>query len=228
MSLPQDFNWQKYLSLNPDISIQTQEFAEFHYLEYGVREKRYYKEEKRLPDDFIWQIYFIVNPDVTIQTQEFAEYHYLEYGIQEKRQYKIHETMNVKNKTDIPKDKKNILYYVGTTSYQNFNTGIQRVSRNLSNIIGNYFNEFNLFLVIFDDTNNDFRLINSDELNTFTQFNGYNHLEYMNWDEKNELFNQVKNKPKNILFIPELLHTNQYAPCHHHNLNLLSLLTKAC
>ena len=82
MSLPNDFDWNTYLRLNPDITIQTKQFAESHYLEYGIREKRYYKEEKRLPHDFNWQTYLKLNPDITIQTQEFAEYHYLDRGIQ--------------------------------------------------------------------------------------------------------------------------------------------------
>jgi hypothetical protein len=96
-NLPNDFIWKTYLKLNPDITILTKEFAEKHYLECGIREKRYYKEEKEksdpnvyltLPNDFDWKTYLLLNPDITIQTQEFAKYHYLEHGVREKRYYK--------------------------------------------------------------------------------------------------------------------------------------------
>ena len=196
MTIPRDFNWQNYLNMNPDLSIYTEEFARNHYLEYGILEKRRYS---KLPHDFDWELYLIMNPDLTIKNQEFAETHYLKYGIQEKRKFHIKKEVKLE-------ERKNILYYVGTTSHQSFNTGIQRVTRNLSHIIGNYFNEYNLFLVTFDD---DFKLINSDELNTFMKFNGYNHLD-STWQEKNDLFNKIKQQPQNILLIPELFYTDQY------------------
>lgn len=196
MTIPRNFNWKTYLNSNSDLSIHTEEFAKTHYLEYGILEKRIYYE---VPDDFVWEQYLIMNPDLTIKTRAFAENHYLNYGIEENRAYNIKKEIHLE-------ERKNILYYVGTTSYQNFNTGIQRVTRNLSHIIGNYFNEYNLFLVTFDD---DFKLINSDELNTFTKFNGYNHLD-STWQEKCDLFNKIKQKPQNILFVPELFYTHQY------------------
>ena len=84
MSIPDDFDWQIYLKINPDLSIQTQEFARSHYLEYGISESRRYS---ALPDDFNWHAYLKINPDLTIQTPEFARSHYLEYGIGEKRSY---------------------------------------------------------------------------------------------------------------------------------------------
>ena len=102
--------------------------------------------------------------------------------------------------------KKNIFFYVGTTAYQDFNTGIQRVTRNLSNMIGNYFNEYNLFLVIYDASKDDLRLLNDSELNTFCKYNGYNPI-----NNTNSFFEKVKEKGKKItLFIPELFHSNEY------------------
>jgi glycosyltransferase involved in cell wall biosynthesis len=104
--------------------------------------------------------------------------------------------------------KKILFYYVGTTSYQDFNSGIQRVTRNVSNVIGNYFKEYEIFLVIYDDKNNDLRILNKKELDIFCKYNGYNHLE--NNNNKTELFKIIKEKGINTtLFIPELLHTNQ-------------------
>lgn len=82
--IPEDFDWQIYLKINPDLTIKTPLFAINHYLEYGNSEKRRYSE---LPYDFNWQVYLKINPDLTIKTPDFARRHYLEYGIREKRSY---------------------------------------------------------------------------------------------------------------------------------------------
>ena len=97
--------------------------------------------------------------------------------------------------------KQTLLYYVGTTCYQDFNTGIQRVTRNLSNIIGNYFKEYKLFLVTYDNIKDDLRLLNDTELNVFCKYNGYNN------NNNNE---KIKVSKNTTLFIPELFHINQY------------------
>jgi glycosyltransferase involved in cell wall biosynthesis len=108
-------------------------------------------------------------------------------------------------------DRKSIFYYVGTTCYQDFNTGIQRVTRNLSSMIGKYFSEFNFFLVIYDNEIDDLRLLNNNELTMFCKYSGYNHLDFSNHNTKNRLFQVVKkNGLKITLFIPELFHTHEY------------------
>jgi len=105
--------------------------------------------------------------------------------------------------------KKNILYYVGLTCRQNFNTGIQRVTRQLSNYLGNSTN-YNIFLIKFDVNINDFVLINESELNTFATYNGYNHLKNRSFEEKQQLFQKIKNISENVFVLPELFYTHDF------------------
>ena len=83
------FNWEEYLSLNPDIvacGIRTEQQAKNHYLYYGIKEKRKYKN-----DDFNWEGYLSVNTDLPqagITTEQQAKDHYLMLGRKEGRSYK--------------------------------------------------------------------------------------------------------------------------------------------
>ena len=45
MTLPNDFDWEIYLKLHPDIAdcCKTEETAKLHYIHYGFNEKRKYK-----------------------------------------------------------------------------------------------------------------------------------------------------------------------------------------
>ena len=87
--IPYDFDWQAYVSLNPDLNIlRTKEDAEAHYLKYGIKENRIYN--KFLPNDFDWQAYISMHLDLNIlTTKEAAESHYLKHGIMENRIYKL-------------------------------------------------------------------------------------------------------------------------------------------
>jgi hypothetical protein len=90
-TLPTDFEWGRYVSINKDLQeagITTEEYAKYHYLVYGIHEKRTYNS---LPGDFEWREYLSCNLDVLeagITTKEGAVKHYLTYGISDERNYK--------------------------------------------------------------------------------------------------------------------------------------------
>ena len=217
------FDWELYLKNYPDLKshYNTKDKAWWHYINIGMKKKYNYYEINQHNNNnnnsnhnnnnsknsnfnnFDWELYLINYPDLKshYNTKDKAWWHYINIGM--KKDY-IYFDIN-KHKRVL---KQNLFYYVGTTAYQNFNSGIQRVTRNLSTIIGNYFKEYELFLVIYDNKINDLRTVNKKELGVFCKYNGYNHLE--NNSNKSELFKTIKEKGANItLFIPELLHTNQ-------------------
>ena len=94
--------------------------------------------------------------------------------------------------------KKNILYYASTTSRQPFNTGIQRVVRNISVILGNNKN-YNIFLI--KEDGNEFELLDDNELKVFVDYGGYDHSRNNLYTE----FKNIKNDNMSILFLPELV-----------------------
>jgi len=211
------FDWEFYLINYPDLKIgyNSHDKAWWHYINIGEKEGFVYfgiqqhEENMKKYKNFDWEAYLIAYPDLKddIDGHDKAWKHYNTIG---KKEGFVCFGIQQHEKNILLK-RKNLFYYVGTTAYQDFNTGIQRVSRNISNIIGNYFNEYNLFLVIYDDEKDSLRLLNNDELTIFTKYNGYNHLETFDYTKKNELFEVVKKNGLYItLFIPELFHTNQY------------------
>ena len=101
----------------------------------------------------------------------------------------------------------NILFYVHTTCKQEFNTGIQVVAKNISRHFNNY---FNMYLVKFDTDLNDLVLINQDENKTFSLFNGLNQYQQITFQEKEELFQKIKNKKSNIFFMAEIPYLHEY------------------
>ena len=40
--LPDNFNWKNYLKLNPDLKIDNETRAQFHFMRHGLKEKRKY------------------------------------------------------------------------------------------------------------------------------------------------------------------------------------------
>jgi len=91
--LPDDFDWQTYLHLNPDLSpeiFHNQRATLRHYFEFGRFESslRAYKIEK--PKGFEWQRYLQLHADLGaagIKTEEAALEHYLRCGLREKRSF---------------------------------------------------------------------------------------------------------------------------------------------
>ena len=49
-SLPNDYNWQEYIYLNPDLTGMTENDAYYHYTGFGSHEKRKYKFD--IPSNF--------------------------------------------------------------------------------------------------------------------------------------------------------------------------------
>ena len=206
-----DFDWELYLINYPDLKSHfgNKDKAWWHYINIGKKQDFiYFDIHKRNEyynghNNFDWELYLINYPDLKsdFDNKDKAWWHYINIG---KKQDFIYFDIQDKFKKNLFK-KQTLFYYVGTTCYQDFNTGIQRVTRNLSSIIGNYFKEYNLFLVIYDNDKDDLRLLNDIELNIFCKYNGYNQ------NETTENFEKVKDKGENItLFIPELFHVNQY------------------
>jgi len=83
--IPDDFDWQTYLLLSPDLrhaGLATEREVVRHYLEFGRHEhQRGYKIEP--PEGFKWQEYLVKNKGVIpveVQDEKEALIHYLSYG----------------------------------------------------------------------------------------------------------------------------------------------------
>ena len=88
LKLPNDFDWNNYIKLNPDlIDINDEKKAKIHYLKFGIHENRIYN--SCLPDDFDWNSYIQLNPDINIKEENEAKIHYLKFGIHENRIYNL-------------------------------------------------------------------------------------------------------------------------------------------
>ncbi len=91
--VPQDFDWQMYLRLNPDLHLRPDEFYNErtvvrHYLEFGRHEQHLRAYKMEAPEGFNWQRYLELNGDLPragIKTEEAAIEHYLGYGVREYR-----------------------------------------------------------------------------------------------------------------------------------------------
>ena len=211
-----NFDWELYLTNYPDLKthFDNKDKAWWHFINIGKKQDFiYFDIHKRVEyfanrDNFDWNLYLTNYPDLKSQygTKDKAWNHFINIG--EKKGYSY---FCSKDKFKQLLKKKSLFYYVGTTCYQEFNTGIQRVTRNLSNIIGNYFKEYNFFLIMYDDKKNDLRLLNETEMSVFCKYNGYNQNENTSISEKIEIFELIKKNGKNItILIPELLHCHQY------------------
>ena len=100
-----------------------------------------------------------------------------------------------------------ILYFVHLSCTQDFNTGIQSVTRNLSVELNKY---KKILLIKYCNIKNDFVLINSDELKIFTKYGGINHLdENYSYLKLKNILNNIKYKICDF-FIPEILYLNDY------------------
>jgi len=205
-----NFDWELYLTNYPDLKCHydNKDKTWWHFINIGKKNDYIYfdihkrDEYYRNYNNFDWELYLTNYPDLKshYDNKDKTWWHFINIG--EKNDYIY---FDVKFKFNQLFKNENLFYYVGTTAYQDFNTGIQRVTRNLSKIIGHCFKDYNLFLVIYDEQNNDLRLLNDNELSMFCKYNGYNH------NEKIELFEKVKGKGERItFFIPELFHINQY------------------
>jgi len=205
-----NFDWELYLINYPDLKndFDNKDKVWWHYINVGKKQEFIYFDINKRDEyyngfnNFDWELYLINYPDLKndFDNKHKAWWHYINVG--KKQEFTYFDIQNKTNETLFKNN--NLFYYVGTTCYQDFNTGIQRVTRNLSTMIGNYFKEYNFFLVIYDNDKDELRLLNESELNIFCKYNGYNH------NEKIQIFEKVKYKGENItLFIPELLHVSQ-------------------
>ena len=88
--IPNDFDWKIYLKLNKDLPRNySKNDCINHYLNFGKKEKRFYKKET-LPEDFNWKSYLNLNKDLLINyNKKDSTLHYLKFGKNENRKYKI-------------------------------------------------------------------------------------------------------------------------------------------
>jgi len=109
MSLPSDFDWEAYIYLHDDLYniIFTSEEAYYHYLGFGLPEKRIYK--YNIPENFMWNEYYFLNGNIKESSEykkiiekyennqlelnkkleQYAKKHYTLYGFHEKRRYRF-------------------------------------------------------------------------------------------------------------------------------------------
>ncbi|MFT6407821.1 MAG: hypothetical protein ACJAQ6_001236 [Arenicella sp.] len=89
--VPDDFDWQMYLRLNPDLplaGISNQRSVIRHYLEFGQFEAMPRAYKIKAPLGFDWQRYLDLNTDLEaegIATEAAAIEHYISYGIRQHR-----------------------------------------------------------------------------------------------------------------------------------------------
>jgi len=88
-NIPNDFNWNEYLRLNPDLNqSSSEEEVVYHYINHGSIENRPYK--VYLPNDFNWKTYINLNKDLNQNcSEDEATNHYLNNGAIENRAYKV-------------------------------------------------------------------------------------------------------------------------------------------
>lgn len=135
-TLPEYFDWEKYLKLNPDLDNKRNEvikkYAINHYLNYGYYENRQYisyeqndfsnNKPKVLPSDFNWETYIILNSDLNEKYSEniknFAINHYLKYGYYENRKY--NDYIEKKNEKEIYEEENLFYKYVNDKNAANY------------------------------------------------------------------------------------------------------------
>jgi glycosyltransferase involved in cell wall biosynthesis len=98
--IPNDFNDELYLKLNPDVVDHFSSNPKLHYIKYGYLENRKYKID--LPDNFNGETYLKLNPDIKEQYLNNPSEHYQKYGNFENRKYKV----------DIPSDFDEKIYFM--------------------------------------------------------------------------------------------------------------------
>ena len=161
-SLPNDYNWQEYIYLNPDLQGMNENDAYYHYIAYGINEKRKYKFD--IPSNFNWNEY-IENNNLNINNEFDAKKHYYE------------NKLVIFNKKQILEKKFNYIEYVEShndlisfnkhtaiTHYTNYGykecrkyilyniSRIFVIESHFKNDICNIFNQFeNIFLIKIDD-----------------------------------------------------------------------------
>ena len=137
----EDFDVKNYKELNKDLKHLTDGEAIYHYLTYGINEKREYKKNNKnkdkkkkkekdiiifngLPTDFDPVLYKELNKDLKNLNDEEAIEHYLIHGINENRYYKKKEKSKKKNimlDKKLPNDFNATLYKKLNKDLQHFN-----------------------------------------------------------------------------------------------------------
>jgi len=100
-----------------------------------------------------------------------------------------------------------ILYFVHLTCSQDYNTGIQKVVRDLSYELNK---KKKVILMKYNEVINHYEVINDNELQIFVKYGGVNHYnDGYNYEKLSSIYNKIKNE-RNMLIIPEILFPDQY------------------
>ena len=161
-SLPNDYNWEEYIYLNPDLQGMNENDAYYHYTGYGAHEKRKYKFD--VPSNFNWNEY-VENNDLNINNKFDARKHYHENKtiifnkkqiLEKKFNYieyvESHNDLTSFNKTEAIKHYTNYGYKESRTYILYNISRIFVIESHFQNNICNIFNQFeNIFLIKIDD-----------------------------------------------------------------------------
>ena len=161
-SLPNDYNWQEYIYLNPDLQGMNENDAYYHYIAYGINEKRKYKFD--IPSNFNWNEY-IENNNLNINNDFDAKKHYYENKtiIFNKKQI-LEKKFNYIEYVESHNDLISFNKHTAITHYTNYGykecrkyilyniSRIFVIESHFKNDICNIFNQFeNIFLIKIDD-----------------------------------------------------------------------------
>jgi glycosyltransferase involved in cell wall biosynthesis len=102
---------------------------------------------------------------------------------------------------------KYILYFVHLTCTQDFNTGIQKIVRDISLELNK---KKKVILIKYNITQEEYEIINDNELKIFTKFGGVNHYDDgYTFEKLSTIYNTIKYE-SNVLIVPEIYYFHEY------------------
>lgn len=185
------FDWQRYINTFPDLrkSLRTPKDAIWHYLNYGIRERRkvyVLNSDEIYEHQFNWKDYITINQDLRFLLTDIDCFeHYITQGYLQNRQTTLREQIILNDRIEISENSitnKNWLQLL-TNNLNNLRSNQNNIHSNQNNIRSNHIN------------------INEEKIDMF-------HLKSLNTsllDKINSnittITNEIVNKYKNILFV---------------------------
>ena len=167
------------------------------YIYFDIKKREEYEIQRTNFDDVKYINSYFFLKKINYNTPDKLWWHYLNIG----KKGGLFYFDKRENKKIVTSYKKNILYCIPTPipydKNKIYDIEIQEFVKNIGNIIETYFLDYNLFLVTFDEEKQDLCLINSNESNT-------------SFEDKYNLFINIKNNKNTILFVPEIPSPNTY------------------
>ena len=194
-SLPNDYNWQEYVYLNPDLTGMTELDAYYHYTGYGKFENRKYKFD--LPILFDWKEYIEINPELNHITNEFdAKKHYIDFGKLENRKYSLI------NKAQILNKKFDYISYVELNNDLNSFNKKDAIQHFIhyginENRIYNYYSISRVFIISNNNFGGTYKYVND-------IIHNFKHIFFVILKDKNKLYD-IDFKEGDIILVQQLL-----------------------